>query len=108
MTIFSVDKYVIRPEKDKEYQAIRKKWAAYMKRHKEKCKELKSWRLFFQMIGDNVSGGYIEMWEFDSLADYEKLNNRLMQDKEIQAMSLAFFECLVPATYSSSIWNPVV
>lgn len=108
MTIFKVETYVIKPEKGEEYHAIIKKWTAYIKKNKEKCKELKSWKLFSQMIGDNI-GSYIEMWELESLADYEKLMNRIMQDKEFRAMSSPFSkDCLVPATYSVSIWNSVI
>lgn len=108
MTIFKVESYVIKPERSEEYHAIVKEWTAYMKKNKEKCKELKSWKLFSKMIGDNVSA-CIEMWELESLADYEKLMNRIMQDKEFQAMSLPFSrDCLVPATYSVEIWNSIV
>jgi hypothetical protein len=107
MTVFKVERYVIKPEKIEEYMAIIKKWEAYIRKNKEKCKELKSWKLFCQMIGDNI-GGYIEMWELESLADYEKLMNRIMQDKEFQTMSSPFSrDCLVPATYSVNIWNSV-
>jgi hypothetical protein len=108
MTIFKVETYVIKPEKGEEYHAIIKKWTAYMKKNKEKCKELKSWKLFSRMIGDNI-GGFIEMWELESLADYEKLMKKIMQDKEFRAMSSPFSkDCLVPATYSVNIWNSVI
>jgi len=40
MAIFKVETYVIKPEKQEEYMAVVKKWAAYIK-NKEKCKELK-------------------------------------------------------------------
>ena len=50
------------------------------------------------MIGDNVNE-FIEMWELESLADYEKLMNRIMQDKEFQTVASRFYkDCLVPAT----------
>jgi hypothetical protein len=108
MTIFKVETYVIKPEKGEEYHTIVKKWSAYMKKNKEKCKELKSWRLFSQTIGDNI-GAYIEMWEIESLADYEKLMNRIMRDEEFLTLSRPFFrDCLVPGTYSVSIWNSVM
>jgi hypothetical protein len=108
MTVFKVETYVIRPEKREEYMAIIKKWTAYIKKNKEKCKELKSWKLFSRMIGDNI-GGYIEMWELESLADYEKLMNRIMQDKEFQTMASPFSkDCLVAATYSVNIWNSIM
>ena len=76
MTLFKVETYVIRPEKQEEYRAVMKKWAAYIKKNEEKCKELKSWKLFSQMTGNN-SGGYVELAEFESLADCEKFMHRI-------------------------------
>ena len=108
MTVFKVETYVIKPEKQEEYMAIIKKWVAYVKKNKEKCKELKSWRLFAQMLGGN-SGGYVEMGEFDSLADFEKIMNRIEQDKEfITTIMSPFMSCIVPGTYSMNIWNSVM
>jgi hypothetical protein len=105
MTIFRVERYVVKPEKSGEYHAIIKRFTAYIKKNKEKCKELKSWKLFSQMLGNNV-GEFMEMWELDSLADYEKLMNRIMQDKEFQTVASEFYkDCLMPATYSVNIWS---
>jgi len=107
MTVFRVERYFIKPEKSEEYHAIIKKWTAYIKKNKEKCRELKSWKLFSQTIGDNV-GEFVEMWELESLADCEKLVNKMMQDKEFQAVASQFYkDCLVPATYSVNIWNSI-
>ena len=68
MTIFRIEKYIVRPEKHEEYVAIMKKWADYVTKNKEKYKELRSWKLFSQTIGGNV-GEYIEMWKLESSAD---------------------------------------
>src|SRR3990170_7192714 len=103
MTVFEVGTYVIKPEKREEYMAIIKKWAAYIKKNREKCKELKSWKLFAQMLGGN-SGGYVEMGEFESLADFEKFINRIEQDKELNTTIMSgFMNCIVPGTYSMNI-----
>jgi hypothetical protein len=103
MTVFKVETYVVKPEKQEEYMALVEKWVAYIK-NKEKCKELKSWKLFSQTIVGTM-GLYIEMGEFESLADYEKMMNRIIQDKEFQTTFLPFYDCLVPATDSIDIWN---
>lgn len=107
--VFKVEMYVIKSEKREEYRAIMKKWAVYIKKNEEKCKELKSWRLFSQMTGDN-SGEYVEMAEFDSLADYEKFMRRIFHgnDKFIAAIVSGFTTCVVPGTYSMNIWNSVM
>jgi hypothetical protein len=109
MTIFRVEKYVVKPEKHEEYVAIMKKWTGYIKKNKEKCKELRSWKLFSQSIGGNV-GEYIEMWEIDSLADYEVFLHRIFhgQDESIAKILLGFTTCTVPGTNSVSIWNSVM
>jgi len=108
MTVFKVERYVVKPEKRKEYMAIIKKWDAYIKKNKEKCKELKSWKLFSQCIGDNI-GEYVEMWELENLADYEKLMNRITHDEEFQTIVSPFYKnCLVPATYKVNIWNSIM
>jgi hypothetical protein len=107
MSIFKVERYLVRPERSADYHQIIKKWKAYTKKNKEKCRGLKSWKLFSEVIGENVDG-FIEMWEFKSLADYEKVMNRIMQDKEFQTLAQTFYkECMLPATYSVSIWDSV-
>jgi hypothetical protein len=106
MTIFKVETYLIKPEKQKEYMAMIKKWTAYIK-NKEKCKELKSWKLFSQMIG-GTTGAYVEMGEFENLANFEKLMDRIMQDKEfIETIMTPWMSCIVDGTYSMNIWNSV-
>jgi hypothetical protein len=47
----------------------------------------------------------MEMGEFESLADYEKMMKRIMQDKELQTIFSSFYDCVVPATDSINIWN---
>jgi len=88
MTVFRVEKHVVKPEKHEEYVAIMRKWADYIQKNKEKCKELRSWKLFSQAIGGNV-GEYIEMWELESLADYEKFMLRVFhgQTREVFLLS---------------------
>jgi hypothetical protein len=103
MTIFKVETYVVKPEKQEEYMALVEKWVAYIK-NKEKCKELKSWKLFSQTIVGTM-GLYMEMGEFESLADYEKMMNRIIQDKEFLTTFLSFYDCVVPATDSINIWT---
>jgi len=107
MTVFMVETYVVKPEKQEEFMAMIKKWVAETKKNKEKYKELKSYKLFAQMFGGSRLG-YSEMWEFENLADLEKLLNRLMQDKEFQRILSEFVSQIVPATWSINIWNSVM
>lgn len=107
MAVVRIETYLIKPETRDEYMALMKKWEAYIEKNKEECKELKSWKLFCHMMGGS-SYGYVEMWELDSLADYERLMHRIMKDKEFQSIISPFFrDCLVPVTYSANILNSV-
>jgi hypothetical protein len=106
MTIFKVETYVIKPEKQEEYMAVVEKWKAYIK-NKEKVKGLKSWKLFSQMIG-GTTGAYVEMGEFENLAVFEELMDRIEQDKEfITKIMSPWMSCIVPGTYSMTIWKSV-
>ena len=109
MALFKVETHVIKLEKQEEYRAIMKKWIVYIRENKEKCKELKSWKLFSQMTGGN-SGGYVEMGEFESLADYETFMHRIFHgnDKLITMIVSGFTTCVLPGTYSMNIWNSVM
>jgi len=109
MTIFLVETYVVKPERQADFTAYRKKLSQWMKKKqgREVFKEVKSYKAFTQRFGGNY-GGYVEMWEFENLADFEKCNNKQLQSEYLTkqvAPELAAF--VVPATYSVSVWNPV-
>jgi hypothetical protein len=61
------------------------------------------------MIGGN-EGGYVEMGEFDSLADFEKFMHRTFhgEDALITTIVSEFTTCVVPGTYSVNIWNSIM
>lgn len=109
MAVFKVEAYAIKPEKHVEYMAVMKKWAEYIKKNKQKCKELKSWRLFSQMFG-GAAGGYVEIAEFESLADLEKFMHNVFhgQEKLIAEIVSGFTSSVVPSTYSVNVWSSVM
>lgn len=104
MTIFMVETYVAKPEKQEELMSLLRKWFAGTKKNKAKYKELKSYKLYAQVFGGNRLG-YFEMWEFESMADLEKLLNRINQDKEFLKVVSDFTSCIVPDTWSINIWE---
>jgi hypothetical protein len=109
MTVFLVETYVIKPEKQTEFTAYKKKWKkffAYREGHLARFKEVKSHKMFSQMLGGNF-GGYVEMWEFESLADCEKFFNRIMKSDYMTKLAPEFASLEVPATRSMNIWNSV-
>jgi hypothetical protein len=107
MTVFVVETYIVKPDKLGEYTELAKKYVEWTRKRADLFKEVKSWRLFAHMFG-GTSGGYVEMWEFMNLIDYEKVMSRLMQDREfITEFYSKVMAMMVPGTYSTSVWNPV-
>jgi hypothetical protein len=48
------------------------------------------------------------MGEFENLANFEKLMDRIEQDKEfIETIMSPWMSCIVPGTYSMNIWKSV-
>ena len=103
MTIFVVETYVVKPEKLAEFTAYKEKWKKFFAKW---LKEVKSYKIFAQFLGGNW-GGYVEMWEFENLADCEKFFNRVMQSDYTTKLYPEFASLVVPATYSINVWNPV-
>jgi hypothetical protein len=103
MTVFMVETYVVKPEKLSEFTAYKEKWKKFFAKW---LKEVKSYKMFTQLFGGNW-GGYVEMWEFENLADCEKFFNRVMQSDYTTKLYPEFASLVVPATYSISAWNPV-
>ena len=108
MTVFIVETYVVKPEKQAEFMAFVKKLATWKEKNPKRFKEVRSWKLFAQMFGGNV-GGYVEVWEFENLAESEKFSNRIMEDKEfITNIYAELPSLLVPAKHLVNVWNSVM
>jgi len=69
--------------------------------------EVKSLKLFAQMFGD-ITGTYIEMWEFDSMADLEKCWGREDKDEGFMKIHKQFLQLIDPTAFSMKIWNAVM
>jgi hypothetical protein len=106
MAVFMVETYIIKPDKLGEFTAFVKKFETWMKKRPDLFKEVKSHKLFSHMLGGNW-GGYVEMWEFENLADCEKCFNRVMQSDYMTTLYPEYASLEVPATHSINIWNSV-
>ena len=108
MSDFLVSTYVVKPEKQEEYKAMYRRWLEYKKENPEEAKELepKSRRVFTQTFGD-IYGKYMEIYEFDSMADYERFEERVSKNKKYSKIFENQMVYFVPETVSNSIWNPV-
>ncbi|NIO38211.1 hypothetical protein GTO27_11005 [Candidatus Bathyarchaeota archaeon] len=104
MTILAVEKWVAKPEKQKEHTQIMQKFRKFIKDNPAKFKEVKSIKEFTQMFGD-ISGMHIWLVEYDSLADYERLNARMNKDKGAAKLNQEWLELIDPTTVSVDIWS---
>jgi len=106
MSVFLVSTYVVKPEKQEEYKAMYRRLLEYKKENPEELKELKSWKVFTQTFGD-IYGKYMEIYEFDSMADYERYVEKAYKNKEFSEIVQNQMLYFVPETVSNSIWNLV-
>ena len=105
MTIFEVETFVAKPEKQGELMALWQKSLKYMKENPEKTKA-KSMKICTQVLG-GAHGGYVVMSEYDSVADWEKEYATMMQDKTQMKMFQEFQALIVPGTFSINIWSSI-
>ena len=106
MSIVSVETYVVRTEKAAEFTALLDEFLKFKKAHPQLFKGVKSWKLYKQSYGQ-PAGMYVEMWEFENMAQVDETNRRIFSDERMEKINAAFHRLVVPATFSASIWNRV-
>ncbi len=55
----------------------------------------------------NISGAYVEQIEFDSFAEYEKCQTKLLKDKEFSKTEQEAMILIDTSTFSMSALKPV-
>ena len=105
MTIVVVWKWVVKPEKREEHDHMMERYFKWIKANP--IKEVKSMKVFTQMFG-GIYGSYFELLEFDSLADYERVQARLLKDKEYMEMLQEWMRLIEPAELCAEVWNTVM
>jgi hypothetical protein len=98
--------YVVKYEKRTEFQILVKRFLKLKKENPEVFEGLKSWRLFQREYG-GVAGSYVEMWEYKSLEELDKVNARMMKHKEMMEIHTEFHKLIDHTTLTESIWNTV-
>jgi hypothetical protein len=101
-----VSTYVVKYEKLTEFQALMKKFLKFKKANPKVFEGVKSFRLFQQEYG-GIVGSYVEMWEFKSKEEMEKVTTGLMKYKEMKELDTEFNKIVDHATLTASIWNTV-
>jgi hypothetical protein len=99
-----VETYVVKPGKQEELMSLLQRMREYKEKNPRGFKEMKSKRLFSQMFG-GVAGGYVELNEFDSLADAETYFARTAKDEGYMKLYQEALQLVVPATYSLNVWR---
>jgi hypothetical protein len=107
MTVFIVQTYVARPDKGEELSVALDEIRNYKEARPKLFSGVKSWKLFKQEFG-GISGMYMEMWEFSSLADMENNTERLHADEGIKKMIQEFHHLIESTSFSTSIWHQIV
>ncbi len=101
-----VSTFVVKYEKQTEFQALIKRLLKFKKANPKVFEGVKSFRLFQQEYG-GVTGSYVEMWEFKSEEDMGKFITGYMKHKETKEIDAEFQNMVDHATLTSSIWNIV-
>jgi len=106
LPVFVVETYVVKPGKQGELMSLLQRMREYKKENPEQFREMKSKRIFSQMFG-GISGGYVELNEFNSMADAEKYMARMFKDEGFMKLYQEAIQLIVPATYSLNVWKAV-
>lgn len=95
---------MVKPGKHRELISLLQRMREYKEKNPEGFREMKSKRIFSQMFG-GVAGGYVELNEFDSLADAETYIARTAKDEGFMKLYQEALQLVVPATYSLNVWK---
>ena len=106
MSIFLVETYLAKHEKQAEFDALLKEFLRFKKENPKVFAGLKSWKLLQQEYG-GMGNLYIEMWEFESLQEMEKCNARIFDNKEMKRIQATFHTLIDHTTFARFIWNTV-
>lgn len=101
-----VSTYIIKYEKQTEFQALMKKFFKFKKANPKLFEGVKSIRLFQQEYG-GIVGSYVEMWEFKGEEELKKFMAGYAKHKEMKEIDTEFHKMVDHNTLTSSIWNAV-
>ena len=107
MSVLVVETWVVRAEKLDDFEPALQEFVDYKDGHPEVFEGVRSWRLWKQEFG-GVSDMYIEMWEYENLTEMERIDRQVFADEGMKKVAKGFHQLVEPATFSASIWYPVV
>ena len=77
-----------------------------MQENAARFKEMKLVGEYTQMLG-GVSGMYVWLVEYDSLADFEKVSKRMETDEEAKKLMREWMPLIDAASVSTNVWATV-
>ena len=107
MSVLVVETYVVKAEKVDEFDPALKEFLQFKDSNPRLFAGVRSWSLHRQEYG-GVAGLYAETWEFDDLGAMEKETARVFADEKMRVIQRGFHQLVDPATFSASIWRPIV
>jgi len=106
MSVIMVETYVVRAEKSEEFTTLLNEFLKFKKTHPQLLEGVKSWKLYKQDYGQ-PAGMYVEMWEYENLAQLEKIDSRIFSDAGMDNICTAFHKLVEPATFAKATWSNV-
>ena len=106
MSVFLVETYLAKHEKQAEFRKLLKEFVRFKKETPKVFEGLKSWKLLQQEFG-GAGDLYIEMWEFENLSEMERCNARIFDNREMRRIQTEFHTLIDHATFARFIWNTV-
>jgi len=106
MSIIMVETYVVHADKSTEFTTLLNEFLKFKKAHPQLFKGVKSWKFYKQDYGQ-PAGMYVEMWEYENLAQLEEIDKRIFSDEGMKKISTAFHKLVEPATFTKAIWSNV-
>jgi len=107
MSVYIVETYVVRPEKLDKFTPELNKFLRFKEKNPKLFQGLKSWKLFKQEYG-GTTHMYIEMWEYASLADMDRINKKIFAHEKMKKIAQGFHHLIESTSFSTSIWYSVV
>lgn len=106
MGVLVVETYVVRAERLDDFGPALQEFLDFKDGNPELFLGVISWRLWKQEYG-GISDMYVEMWEYESLAEMERVSDRIFADEGMKRIGRGFHQLVEPTSFTTSIWYPV-
>jgi len=107
MSVFGVAKYIVKADRIGENIALIPKFKKWMKQRPELFGTMKSYEVYSQQIGGSF-GGFLEIFEYEDLGEFQKSFGAVMQDKEyLTKWWTEMVALMVPGSFSIEVWDRV-